>query len=291
MSMQPYGAFPAPQQPQQFGAQQFTQQPGTPQYQPQHVVTPQPGFPAQQFTQQFAQQPQPTGPAPAAGSLDAFNHQPVTGRPNGVSWKDVPLGTTVQGVVERDVTDQDVNQDTDPQTKQLKFYRDGRPQFNMAVTLRVQPSQQHPEGLATLYVRGRMKDALAQAMAAAGADGAPKAGDLLSVTLTERRSGQGSIPANIYAIQYQRPGVEGQAQQPQAPAPAPQPVPMPTAPQPEAQPVPMPQAPAPQPEAQPVPMPQAPAPGQEQAPAAPGGLTMTPEQAALLAKLTGQTPA
>ncbi len=107
---------------------------------------------------------------------------------------------------------------------QLKFFRDGRPKFHMAVTLQLAPQTyneaSYPGGLATLYIRARMHSDLSAAMQAAGLHGAPKAGDVIAVTLIERRQARGTIPANIYQVQYQPgPGWAGQQAPVQAPSP------------------------------------------------------------------------
>ena len=290
MTQQPYGFQPQqgfPQQP----VQQFPQAPAQPMAPQGYPQAPAQaggmGWQPQGFPQQgFPQQP-PAGPPPAQGSLDAFNSQPITGRPAGISWKGIQPGqpeATIVGTVVSDVTDNDVAQDRDPQTQQLKFFRDGRPKFHMAVTLQLAPQTyneaSYPGGLATLYVRDRMHSDLSAAMQAAGLKGAPKAGDVIAVTLIERRQGRGSIPANIYQVQYQPgPGWAGQQALVQASAQAPAPA-LVQAQAPQAQPEPQ-QAPVqaqPEPQAQPV---QA-QPVQAPVPA------LNADQAALLARLQGQ---
>ena len=261
MTQQPYGfqpqqGFPQapaqPMAPQGYpqGYPQAPAQPMAPQGYPQAPAQAGGmGWQPQGFPQQgFPQQP-PAGPPPAQGSLDAFNSQPITGRPAGISWKGIQPGqpeATIVGTVVSDVTDNDVAQDRDPQTQQLKFFRDGRPKFHMAVTLQLAPQTyneaSYPGGLATLYVRDRMHSDLSAAMQAAGLKGAPKAGDVIAVTLIERRQGRGSIPANIYQVQYQPgPGWAGQQAPVQAPAPQAQPehqqAPVQAQPEPQAPPV------------------------------------------------------
>ena len=311
---------PGPQYPQ---APQFPGVPTAPNPYAQQFPTP-PTYPqqapfGQQYGQPFYPQQAPAQPLPQ-GDLAAFYGQPKTGRPSAVSWKGAPDGYTVAGVVAEDVTDKDVVPDTDPQTRQLKTFRDGSPKYALAVTLRVQPSQANPEGLATLYCRGDLWDKMDAAMKAAGRHGAPKAGDVMYVSLVERRQGRGTVPRNIFAVQYalggapdaaptapsapEQPAPQVQQFAPQAPA-APQ-----YAPQAPAQPLPQQAYPGDQPGVQflapPVPQ-QAPvqqsappvpqqAPVQQSAPQAlagmptPGQLAgqMTPEQLALLAQLKGQ---
>lgn len=269
--------------PQAPAPQQYAPQAPAPQYQPQA-----PAYAPQQAPQQ-AWGFQPQAPAPAQplpqGDLSAFFGQPKTGRAPAVSWKGVPDGTTLAGIVKSDVTDADVVADTDPQTKALKTWRDGSPRYVLIVTLITQG------GEVSLYCRGDLWDKLNAAMTAAGRQGAPKAGDSLSVTLVERQPGRGTVPKNIFSVQYAT-GDAGKKTDPvqhvEAPAPTPQaaPQPLPEAPAPvqhvEAPaPVQHVEAPAPAPQAAPEPLPQAPA---QQAPAAAG---LSAEQAALLAKLQG----
>lgn len=282
MTQQPYpyqppagspavSGYPAPQQYAPPAPQQYA-----PPAAPQYVPPTQPGYP-QGYAPQAPQQHQ--GPVGATGSIDEFYAQPSTGGGKGISWKGKPDGTSYIGVVARDVSSADIQQDSDPMTKQLKFYRDGRPQFAMAVPL-VLNHPDFPEGEARLFVRGQLRDELTRAMAAVGVTGAPKAGDTLQVTLTHRKQGSGAVPQNIFAVVYTPAGGAPAAPQSVAQVPA----------QPVAQPV----APAQQyaaPAAPTAPAPQAPAaaPAPQAQLAAPAGLA--PEQVALLAQMTGQQPA
>ena len=316
MTAQPYAPqYPVPPQPQPYPQQAYPAQ------QPPVYQAPPQAYPPQGYAPQQAPQ-QPTVPL-ANGTLDDYYSQPTGSAGPGISWKDKPIGTSYAGVVTRDVTNGDVIQDTDFTTKQPKFYSDGRPVFVMKVPLRNAPTQEFPDGEFGFYVRGQAREELARAMSEAGVQGAPKAGDVIQVTLVQRKpSRRGGNPANIVQIAYTPAGGQAPAQQ-QAPAvqPAAQPVPQVPAAQPVAQPAPQvqpvqqqapvqqyaPQAPvqqqvvAPaypvaQPAAQPA-VPQAvqpvaqPAPQVQPAaaPAVPAGLS--DEQAQLLARLTGQAQA
>ena len=264
------GGFQAPQgyppQPAQGGFQ-------APQgYPPQPV---QGGFaPQQNFPPAQAQAPLP------AGSLEAFRAQPRTDRPAAISWRDAPLGTTYVGTVIADCTDNDVIVDTDPTTKAPKTWRDGSPRFVLVVAL------QFPDGnQASLYCRGQLWDAMSSAMSAAGRSGTPKSGDVVQITLTERRQGRGAIPRNIFTVAYAT--AQGDAPPVQS-----DPAPVQSAPvQVQSAPAPVQAAPAP---VQSAPVQAAPAPVQaaqapvQAAPAPQGNLpAMSPEQQALLAKLGG----
>jgi len=283
--------------------------PAPPVQQPQYPSYPQQGFPPQQFPQQGYPAPPPQAPAVplAQGSIDDYYGQPSTGGGPSISWDQKPIGTTYVGIVARDVTNADIQQQTNFQTKQPEFYRDGRPKFVMKVPLRVDP-QQYPEfaeGEATLFVRGRMRDELVRAMGEAGVSGAPQGGAAIAVTLVGKKpSGQGLNPANVFQIQYQPPA--GQGAGATSPAPAQQPVqqapveqPLHTIQngdqfvqgQPQVQQAP-PQQPV-QPQFQP-PVQQVPQPVQQQAPAQPvapqAPADFNADQQALLARLTGQQP-
>lgn len=287
------------------------QQPGAPVpgygQAPQYPQQMPPAYAPQQAPQQYmpgvATPPaQPPAQPLANGSLADYYSQPSGGGGPAISWANKPDGTTYAGIVARDVGDGDVQQQTDPKTQQPKFYRDGRPQFVMKVPLRVQPSQEFPEGEAVLFVRGQMRDELVRAMSEAGVEGAPKGGDAIQVTLTHRKPSRGGgNPMNVFAIRY-TPAAGGAGAAPQsAPAPEPQqqaqPVqpaqqaysPVPEGQYQQAPPAPQQYAQAPAQQVQPPqaqPQQQAPAPQPSAgAPAVPEGLS--PEQAQLLAQLTG----
>ena len=201
---------------------QFPTGPQQPYYPPQFPTGPQqpqggPGM------YQMPQQLPPQQPPPVTGTLDEFFAQPSSGGGAAISWKDAPIGTSYAGVVVRDVTQGDIQQQTDVVTKAPAFFRDGRPKFVMKVPLRVQPSAAHPEGEAALYVRGQMRDELVRAMGQVGCSGAPKAGAGIKVTLVGRRSsGAGMSPANIFHVEYVPGAVED----------VPQPLPTPVQPAP-----------------------------------------------------------
>lgn len=311
----PYPPQGYPAQPQQ----QFPQQPPAQQFVPQPQFAP--GFPAQQGypPAQFAP---PAAPL-AQGSIDDFYSQPSTGGGKSLSFAQV--GVTHVGIVTRAITAGDIQQQTDTRGNPQTF-RDGRPKFVMKVPLQLlQPSPEYPDGLATWFVKGQARDELVRAMSEAGAPaGPPEAGAVIQITHTGTRSaGPGMNPAKLFAIQYRRPDGSAPAavQQPQAPA---QPVaqapmqPQFQQPQAPAQPSaftqavqpelaqlqaqqaaqfaqagapavpqqPAPQQPAPQATGFPPPAQPAAAPAGLQAPA-----NMTPDQAALLARITGQNAA
>lgn len=214
------------------------------------------------------QYPPATPPAPAQtpaqGSLDQFYSQPSSGN-KAWSFHNKPVGTTYAGIVARPVTNADIQQQTALDGSGApRFYRDGRPMFVMVVPLLVQPSAEFPEGQASWYVRGQSRDELVRAMAEAGApEGPPEAGATITVTLVgQRPSRPGFNPAHIYRVTYQRPaGAAPVAPPVQSAPPAQAPAAPPAAP---------------------------PAPPAVQAPAAAPALgNLSPEQQALLAKLTG----
>lgn len=218
---QPQYQPPAPPQPQyQQPAPQGYAPPQQPQYPPaqQGYAPPPMGYPTNQYPP--AQGGYPMQPPPvqlAAGSLDAFYSQPSVGggaalkfeapRPSPApGYPDIP-GTTYVGVVSREVTSADVQQQTNPQNGQAATFKDGRPKFVMKVPLQVQPTADRPDGLAQWYVAGAARDELARAMAAVGApEGPPEAGAVVQITCTGTRpSGAGMNPSKVYQVNYQRP--------------------------------------------------------------------------------------
>jgi hypothetical protein len=272
----------------------------------------QPGYPAppQQYgaPQGYGQ---PPAPELAAGTLDAFYSQPSVG--GGAALK-FEVGTTHVGIVTREVTHSDVQQQTNPQNGQPSFFKDGRPKMILKVPLQTQPTADRPDGLAQWYVGPGARDELGRAMRAAGApDGPPEAGAVIQITCTGTRpAGVGMNPAKTYQVVYQRPQgappapAQEQPQAPAAQAPAPQyqpPAPpqqvqqyQPPAPPQQAPQQAMPPAPPmPQPLAPPVPQQQQQAPAQPPAgppagvPQVPAGLPgLDPAQQQLLAGLVGQ---
>lgn len=254
------------------GQPQYPQPPYAPQYQQPQYQPP---------TQQYPQQPQPPQQELMAGSLDAYFSQPSTG--GGAALKFATVGTTHTVIVSRPITDADVQQQTQRGTNQPATFRDGRPKFVLRVPCLIQPSQDHPDGQAQWWCAGAARDELTRAMAEGGAPaGPPEAGATIQVTKTgERPSGAGMNPAAVYSVRYWRPeggavrnGGGGNTQS----AALPESIPLPTPP-PVAPPI-APHMPPPLDIHPPVPgvIPPVSDP--------PGGLS--PEQQALLARLTSQ---
>ncbi|MEP7738558.1 hypothetical protein ABKW28_12950 [Nocardioides sp. 31GB23] len=215
---QQYPAQPQQQYPPQFPQAPAPQYPQAPGGYPQQPYA-QPQYPAQQYPPQAQQQP--AAPPLATGTLDDYYSQPSAASGPSLSWANAAPGTTVVGIVARDVTNSDIQQQTNPQGIPQTF-RDGRPKYVMKVPLKVPASQSHPEGEATWYVKGQARDELVRAMAEAGAtEKAPKAGAQVAVTLVGKRpSGAGYNPSNVFQVVYTPSGggAGAQAPAPQQPA-------------------------------------------------------------------------
>lgn len=262
---------------------------------PQYAAPPMPYAP-QQYAPAGYPAPPPAPPL-ANGSLDAFYQQPSTGGGKALAFNNP--GDRFVGVVVRDVTDGDVQQQTDT-TGRPQTYRDGRPKFVMRVPLQMQPSPERPDGLAQWYVKGAARDELARAMGEHGESGAPKGGAVVDVTFTHtRQSGAGLNPAKMFRVVYTPAGQQPAAPQQYAP-PQPPAAPLPPVQQPPANypPAPaQPAAPAFMPPAQQsapqyAQAPQPPVPPAPAAPQQPAGLPpMDADQLALLQRLSGQQPA
>ena len=181
-----------------------------------------PQFPQQPYgaPQQFQQQPQqpyqqfappqayaPPQPPPPNGSLSDYFSQPSGGGGPALKFNQKPIGTSYAGIVSRAITDADVRAQSNPQTGQVTTFRDGRPKFVMVVPLQVPATQEHPDGVATWWVKGQARDELVRAMAEAGApEGPPEAGAAIRVTLVGQRPIQGfNQPQLQYRVEYARP--------------------------------------------------------------------------------------
>ena len=169
-----------------------------------------------QQTPQYGQQP-PQGPPPQdlSGDLDSFYSQRSTTGGKGISWKGVPDGYTVQGVVTRKITNGDVFKETyppqHPQAGQVQTNRDGSFKYAMQVPLKLHildqfQARDFPDGEARLFLRGGLRDEVTRAMAEVGApEGPPEAGAFVRVTLTHRKPGN-NIATNMFAVLYRSPG-------------------------------------------------------------------------------------
>ena len=200
------------QQPQQG---YYPQQPAPQGYAPNPYGQQVPqGYAPQQYPGQQMMQPQPPQ-QDLSGDLDSFYAQRNTGGGKGVSWKGVPDGYNISGVVSRQITNGDVFKETyppnSPQAGQIRTNRDGSPKYAMQVPLKLMnldPFQQrdYPEGEARLFLRGGLRDEVTRAMAEAGAPaGPPEAGAFIRVTLTHRKPGN-NIATNMFAVLYRSPG-------------------------------------------------------------------------------------
>lgn len=167
---------PPPPPPQGYPPQQGYQQGMPPQQGYQQGPYPQqpaPGYGAPQgYGQQ--QQPEPQGPPP---TLADYYSQPTGG--GGPSVKFPFMGFEFEFRVARDVSERDLEQQTNPQTKRLEFYNDGRRKIQLKIPLIVGVTADWPEGRATLYAKSGIREALDAAMAAAGCPPRefPKEGD------------------------------------------------------------------------------------------------------------------
>jgi hypothetical protein len=181
----------------------------------------------------YGQPPMPPVPQGAKGTLDDFYQQPSQGSGKGLTWNNAPNGYTYVGVVTRTPADGDVFQDSDPKSKQLKTFSDGRPKLVLPVQLRLVwqdalQQQNFPDQDARMFLRGGLRDEVTRAMQEVGESGVPKQGALVIVTLTHRKPGN-NIATNVYAVTYRPqgtwetdPAFAAVAQQLAQPAPAPQ---------------------------------------------------------------------
>lgn len=196
----PNGYAPAPQG---YAPNPYGQAPAYP---------PQQQYPGQQNPQHQAPQ-EYQGPVGATGTLGDFHKQRSSGGATGISWDKKPDGYRYVLVVSRTPVDADLFHDRDPKTKQLKNWPDGSPKFVLPVQCLITPvdqwqAQEYNDGEAAFYLRGALRDDCNRAMAEAGrpAGSVPEQGDLFVITLTHRKPGRGTIPANQFSVIYRPAG-------------------------------------------------------------------------------------
>jgi hypothetical protein len=183
-------------------------------------------------TQQWYVATAPVQPAPAATPNDAAaatgTTEPIPrgtfkqffqqrqASSSGPTWKfkDRPPGTSYWGIVARELTEHDIMPQTDPEAQggAPRKQRDGTVKYQMVVPIKMIPNPtSHPDGMASLPVKGDLYVKLNAAMAAAGSpehpDGGyvPEAGAFIQVTKTGERPIPGLNPAYIYEVIYRRP--------------------------------------------------------------------------------------
>ena len=189
--------------------------PQQPAYQPPPVQAPyqQAPYPPQ-YVQPGGYQVAPPAPPAQRGSLSDYYDAPSSAEGKPWSFTDANrqpiLGTTHIGLVAREMRDGDVRQQTNPNNQQPVTYRDGRPKWVMVIPMLQQPDQVYPDGRATLWVRGQMRDELMRAMKQAGCDEAqlrrgPEANAVIKVSLVSVQPVPGMNPRSIFQIEYTRP--------------------------------------------------------------------------------------
>lgn len=210
---QPQVGFYAPPQGPQYP-------PAPPQGPPPGYGPPQ-GYPAPQGygpPQGYQQPPPGYGPPPAqyqapmappinSTTEDFFNQKSSGYGPS--MMKNAQFGEWRIGRVARVVTNADVEQQADPQTKQPKFYKDRSPMLVLKVPVDMAPSQHHTEGRGQLFLQGAMREEYLRAMQESGATpGLPEYGATIAMRKSgQRQTGMGN-PANVWQAVYALPGQE-----------------------------------------------------------------------------------
>ncbi|MEU3426630.1 hypothetical protein [Streptomyces gardneri] len=111
------------------------------------------------------------------------------------------IGTTVIGRITQPAS---VEQQRDFTTGDLKFYDDGKPQYQVVVTLSTSerdPANPDDDGTRRLYIKGQMAKAVSQAVRAAGAPEL-QVGGTLTVTYShdgEKKNPRFNAPKNFTA--------------------------------------------------------------------------------------------
>jgi hypothetical protein len=139
-----------------------------------------------------------------------------SGGSKSISWADenrAPLvGKTVRGTI---VAVHPSEPQTDIQTKEVIVdKRTGKVKTQVRIELKTDerdPEIEYDDGTRTLYVKGWMKGAIGDAVRKAGAQGAPKIGGTLAVTLTHTVPSDvpGFNPQNRFSAEYTPPSGAG----------------------------------------------------------------------------------
>ena len=131
------------------------------------------------------------------------------------------LGAVHEGTITKEPT---MVQERDIQTKELKFWKSGDPKWQMVVTIQTNerdPQVPDDDGLRSIYAAGKKKQAIADAVRAAGAKGLSVGGYLRVQYVADAPLEQGQLQATkLYQAQYappqfpvdQNPQQAGQAQ-------------------------------------------------------------------------------
>jgi hypothetical protein len=201
-----------PQQPPAYPPAQPSQYP--PAYQ-------QPQYPPPQQQPPYYPPPQqqPTAPPQANLTIDDFYDQPAASGKSIASWFQTP-GQSLTGVVARAISKADIRPQTDMQTKQPRYFSDGRQMTTMTVPLLVAPSADFPDGRAAWIVSSGDRPDLEAAMEAAGCPPrtVPEAGARITITFTGLKQIPGfGVPKKVKQVTYQRPAGAGAGNGPGAP--------------------------------------------------------------------------
>lgn len=125
------------------------------------------------------------------------------------------------------ITDVQASQQVDFKTRKPLFYDDRSPRMQIIVTGQTtdrDPTTEHDDGIRKLYVKGQMRQAVRDAVVAAGAAGLETGGALAIQWVGEEDAGPGMNPKKLFSAQYRRPPAQGMANlleqpaQPSAPA-------------------------------------------------------------------------
>jgi hypothetical protein len=230
---QGYQQGPPPNQGYQQGYQQGPPQNG---YQNQGYQQgyqqgpPQNGYQNQGYQQGpqqgYQQGPQQQGPPVPQGTLAEFLNQPAAAGASLNAAFPVP-GSRCRVTVARNVTDADVQAQTDMNTGAVRTFRDNRLRMMLIVPVLVEGHPAFPDGRSAWYVKGQVWEELRRAMDEAqvppDANGRvlPEGGAVVDIVREQDRPVRNMSPQHIFSITYRRPaGAQNgvRPQQDQAPA-------------------------------------------------------------------------
>jgi hypothetical protein len=106
------------------------------------------------------------------------------------------------------ILDVEAAQQVDFKTRKPLFYDDRKPRMQIICTGQTterDPAIDHDDGVRKLYIKGQMRQAVRDAVVAAGARGLERGGSLAVQWVGEEDAGPGMNPKKLFSAQYRRP--------------------------------------------------------------------------------------
>lgn len=129
------------------------------------------------------------------------------------------IGTTVTGTIAQQP---DVQQQTDFDTGEPKFWSDSKPMLQLRVVLNTSqrdPADPKDDGQRAVYIKGQLQKAVQQAVRTSGAKGLEVGGTLVVTFVSEEPNSRGrGNPKKVYSASYRAPDGLAAVAEPAPPA-------------------------------------------------------------------------